>query len=192
MNEWKRSVNLTIENFEALADLIASYPSITRSTHFVFVPGPLDMTSNSVFPRRPLLSTLTARLKSKLPRVHFGSNPCRIKYFGQEIVIIRENLMARMLRNLVGVKPRVREEDLKRYVCSHFMRCISPSNMIVVGAIPAGPKSFTPFHSSSPTYRVHLRPHLAIVSFAHCGGCNIVEVRTRLNPAAGSASRPIR
>ena len=32
------------------------------------------------------------------------------------MVIFREDLMARMLRNLVGVKPNVREDDLKRYV----------------------------------------------------------------------------
>jgi len=45
-----------------------------------------------------------------------ASNPCRIRFFNQEIVIFRENIMARMLRNLVGVKPDVRNDDLKRYV----------------------------------------------------------------------------
>lgn len=64
--------------------------------------------------------------------------------------------------------------------------------MIVVGTIPAGPKSFTPLHASSPTYRVHVRSYVAIVSFAHCSPCIIVEVRIRLNPAAGDASRSIR
>lgn len=45
-----------------------------------------------------------------------ASNPCRIRFFNQEIVIFRENIMGRMLRNLVGVKPDVRNDDLKRYV----------------------------------------------------------------------------
>lgn len=106
-----------LEGFDSLADLIASYTLITRRTHFVFVPGPLDLTINSVLPRKPLLSSFTARLRAKIPKVHLASNPCRLKFFGQEIVVFREDVMARMLRNLVGVKPDARNEDLKRYVC---------------------------------------------------------------------------
>lgn len=105
-----------IDNFDMLADLIAAYPLINRSTHFVFVPGPLDITVNSTLPRKPLLSTLTTKLKNKIPKVHFATNPCRIKFFDQEIVIFREDLMARMLRNVVGVKPDVKSDDLKRFV----------------------------------------------------------------------------
>jgi DNA polymerase epsilon subunit 2 len=85
----------------------------------VFVPGPTDITGNSILPRRPLLSTFVSRLASKLPNVHFGTNPCRIKFFHQEVVIFRENLMAAMLRNVIGVKPDARGGDLKR-----FVRCL--------------------------------------------------------------------
>ena len=111
------------DNFDALADLIATYPLITRSTHFVFIPGPLDITVNSTFPRKPLLSTLTGRLKTRIPKVHFATNPCRIKFFNQEVVVFREDLLARMLRNVVGVKHDVKSEDLKR-----FVRCLWLSN----------------------------------------------------------------
>ncbi|CAL1700805.1 unnamed protein product [Somion occarium] len=111
-----REIRRYQESFDALADLTSSYPAIARYTHFVFVPGPLDITANSVLPRRPLLSTFVSRLKSRVPKVHFATNPCRLKFFDQEIVIFREDLMARMLRNLVGVKPDVRNDDLKRYL----------------------------------------------------------------------------
>lgn len=111
-----RLANNPAEHFDALADVIASYPLITRSTHFVMVPGPLDVTMNSVLPRRPLLSSFVSRMKSRIPNVHFATNPCRIKFFEQEIVVFREDLMSRMLRNLVGVKPDVKNDDLKRYV----------------------------------------------------------------------------
>lgn len=116
-----RDVQRYQENFDALADLIAAYPLITRSTHFVFIPGPLDITVNSTLPRRPLLSTLTGRLKSKVPKAHFATNPCRIKFFDQEVVVFREDLMARMLRNVVGVKPDVKSEDLKRYLVQSIL-----------------------------------------------------------------------
>ncbi len=109
-----------LEGFDSLADLIASYTLITRRTHFVFVPGPSDLTVNSVLPRKPLLASFTARLRSKIPNVHLASNPCRLKFFGQEIVVFRDDVMSRMLRNLVGVKPDARNEDLKRYVCVIF------------------------------------------------------------------------
>ena len=35
---------------------------------------------------------------------------------GQEIVIFRENMMGKLMRNLVGVKPDLESADLKRYV----------------------------------------------------------------------------
>ncbi|TDL29547.1 epsilon DNA polymerase [Rickenella mellea] len=104
------------ENFDRLADLISSYPAILQSTHFVFVPGPLDLTSNSILPQRPILSSFVSKFKSRVPKAHFMSNPCRIKFFHQEIVIFREDLMARMLRNLVGIKPDVDNDQLKRYL----------------------------------------------------------------------------
>lgn len=116
MEAWSLTFFSMSESFDALADLIASYSLITRSTHFVFVPGPLDMTVNSTLPRRPLLSTFLSRVKSKIPKMHLATNPCRIKFFHQEIVIFREDTMARMLRNTVGVKPDVRSDDLKRFV----------------------------------------------------------------------------
>ncbi|KIJ70051.1 hypothetical protein HYDPIDRAFT_104735 [Hydnomerulius pinastri MD-312] len=104
------------ENFDALAELIASYPQITRTTHFVFVPGPLDITSNVTLPKRPILSSFTSQLRAKIPKVHFASDPCRLKFFAQEIVIFREDTMARMLRNTLEVKPNVVGEDLRRYL----------------------------------------------------------------------------
>ncbi|KAH9844250.1 epsilon DNA polymerase [Rhodofomes roseus] len=109
------------DHMDNLADLIVAYPLIMRTTHFVFVPGPLDAAVNSALPRWPLMSSFIARLKSRIPKVHFGSNPCRIKFFEQEIVIFRENLMARMLRNLVGVKPNVHTDDLKRYLVQSIL-----------------------------------------------------------------------
>ncbi|EKM59210.1 uncharacterized protein PHACADRAFT_181204 [Phanerochaete carnosa HHB-10118-sp] len=111
-----REIRRYQDGFDSLAELIASYPVFTRQTHFILVPGPRDITVNSILPRKPIISSFTGKLKSKVPKLHLGSNPCRIKLCDQELVIFREDLMARMLRNLVGVKPDVREDDLKRYL----------------------------------------------------------------------------
>ncbi|KAL7421454.1 DNA-directed DNA polymerase epsilon, subunit B [Cryptotrichosporon argae] len=100
--------------FNALADLIASFPLLLES-HFVFVPGPLDPWSSATLPRPPLPPALTAAVARKVPRARFVSDPCRIKYFGLELVVCRDDLMARMLRGLVGVK-HGDEADMKRYL----------------------------------------------------------------------------
>ena len=115
-------ITASVDNFDALAELIASYPLISRTTHFILVPGPLDITINSMLPRRPILPSFVARMKNRVPNVKFATNPCRIKFFEQEIVIFREDLMSRMLRNLVGVKPDVKNDDLKRYVSTSNIR----------------------------------------------------------------------
>ncbi|KAK7060583.1 DNA-directed DNA polymerase epsilon, subunit B [Paramarasmius palmivorus] len=111
-----RDIQRYQENFDALADLIAAYPTITRTCHFVFVPGPLDITMNSTLPQRPLLSSFVSRLKSKITKAHFASNPCRIKFFDQEIVVFRDDCMSKMMRNLTGVKVDADSEDLQRYL----------------------------------------------------------------------------
>lgn len=74
--------------------------------HFIFVPGPSDPydVSNLLLPRRALPNSLIKDIKSKLPKVTFASNPCRILYKSQEIVVFREDLMSRMLRNIVSLK----------------------------------------------------------------------------------------
>lgn len=74
--------------------------------HFVFVPGPADPydVSNLILPRRPLPPSLIKAVNEKLPKVTFASNPCRITYKSQEIVVFRDDLMSRMLRNTVRLK----------------------------------------------------------------------------------------
>lgn len=144
--------------------MIAAYPTITRSTHFVFVPGPLDITVNSTLPRRPLLTTLTGKLKTKVPKAHFASNPCRMKFFDQEIVVFREDLMARMLRNVVGVKPEVQSDDLKRFVSYrtsstfyYSLTSLSWSNLSLIKATSVPLQStFNPFYQITTTAFVYI------------------------------------
>src|SRR5258706_170939 len=104
------------DNFTTLGDLIVSFPRVNHYSHFLFIPGPNDPWSSDLLPRRPIPSTFTQRLSNKIAHAVFGSNPCRIKFMGQEIVVFREDLMAKMVRNLVGVKPDLESADLKRYV----------------------------------------------------------------------------
>ena len=69
------------------------------------------------------MASLASRLKSKLPNVHLMSNPCRIMFCGQEIVVFRDDLMARVLRNCIMQKTEEEEVDLKKSVSDIIMRC---------------------------------------------------------------------
>ncbi|KGB76093.1 DNA polymerase epsilon subunit B [Cryptococcus deuterogattii 99/473] len=100
--------------FNSLGELLQSIP-LLHSSHFVFVPGPSDPWSSTTLPRPSLPSAFTTRLSNRIPNAKFVSNPCRLKYFGMEIVICREDLMGKMMRNLVVVKEG-EDMNMKRYL----------------------------------------------------------------------------
>uniref|UniRef100_A0A8C9STN0 DNA polymerase epsilon subunit n=1 Tax=Scleropages formosus TaxID=113540 RepID=A0A8C9STN0_SCLFO len=87
-------------SLKALADIICEYPSIHNS-RFVFVPGPEDPGPNAILPRPPLADHITEEFRQKVPFSVFTTNPCRIQYCTQEIVVIREDLVNKMCRNCI-------------------------------------------------------------------------------------------
>jgi len=113
----------------------------------------MDVALNSTLPRRPILSSFVTRLKTKIPNVHFGTNPCRIKFFDQEIVVFRDDSMSKMLRNVVGVgvKPDVSSDDLKRFVGPSLFIANSYPNSIIACAIHSRSSTFKPADYKHPT-----------------------------------------
>jgi len=87
-------------HFDSLCDLICKYRNIAEKSRFVFIPGPRDPSVGNVLPRRGLLPLLTRRLRQRL-NCSFPSNPCRIHWYTQEIVIFREDLQQKLRRNSV-------------------------------------------------------------------------------------------
>ncbi len=103
--------------FTALGDLLASFPTIVRTSHIILVPGPQDPFSTSLIPRPPLpeilVQPMLSRLRSLHGTVHLASNPCRISYFSQQIVVYRDDTMTRFLRNTVRIKDESQEQERK-------------------------------------------------------------------------------
>ena len=76
--------------------------SLTQAeSKFVFVPGPGDAGPAHVLPRPPLACSLTADLREALPNAVFASNPCRIRYGTQELVLFRDDVQQRMRRQVL-------------------------------------------------------------------------------------------
>lgn len=89
------------ENFKSLADLILRYPSLVKSSQFLFVPGPQDPGPGNLLPRPPIPSLLTSDLVSRVPTAKFCSNPVRIQFCTREIVVFREDILGKMCRHCV-------------------------------------------------------------------------------------------
>jgi hypothetical protein len=64
----------------------------------VFVPGPHDLTAGSMhcLPRPPLLQSVTQRLRERVHRATFASNPARLRYFGTETVLFRADILQKV------------------------------------------------------------------------------------------------
>jgi len=91
-------------HFARLGKLISEFPGLVKYSHFIFVPGPLDPGSANVYPRSPIPDTFSNALGENLPqsaRYTFTTNPCRIKFYTQEIVLFRDDIVSKMRRNCV-------------------------------------------------------------------------------------------
>ncbi|KAG0218106.1 DNA-directed DNA polymerase epsilon, subunit B [Mortierella sp. NVP41] len=89
------------DGFNTLAELIAEFETMATFSYFIFVPGPNDPWGASILPRPKVPDFYTAKIRSLVKRSIFASNPCRIKYCDQEIVIFREDILNRLLRNCI-------------------------------------------------------------------------------------------
>lgn len=103
--------------FATLAKLLSAFPSLLAKSQFLLIPGPTDPWTSGFIPQPGLPDILVQVLKDKIPNITFGSNPCRVRYFSQELVIFREDLMGRMMRNAVRLKETASETDLRKAVC---------------------------------------------------------------------------
>ncbi|XP_030070184.1 DNA polymerase epsilon subunit 2 [Microcaecilia unicolor] len=97
----KNHVKSLKESLKNLADIICEYPDIRERSRFVFVPGPEDPGPGFILPRPPLAENITEEFRQRVPFSMFTTNPCRIQYCSQEIVVFREDLVNKMCRNCV-------------------------------------------------------------------------------------------
>ena len=88
-------------SFSLLGDLICACPNISTRSKFVIVPGPEDPGLGEALPRSPIPPDFTSDLRKRVKNVHFTSNPSRLKFYTQEIVIFRENLLKKMQRHCI-------------------------------------------------------------------------------------------
>ncbi|KAK9277998.1 hypothetical protein L1049_027555 [Liquidambar formosana] len=86
-------------HFGKLGQIIGAHTRLKEHSRFLFIPGPDDAGPSTVLPRCALPKYLTEELQKHIPNAIFLSNPCRIKFYTQEIVFFRQDLLYRMRRS---------------------------------------------------------------------------------------------
>ncbi|KAK9168249.1 hypothetical protein Syun_000389 [Stephania yunnanensis] len=114
-NFCSRPCNLSFSSFSTLrsqfgklGEKIGSCPRLKEHSRFLFIPGPDDLGPSTVLPRRALPKYMVEELQMHVPNAIFASNPCRIKFYTQEIVVFRQDLLYRMRRSCL-VPPSTEE-----------------------------------------------------------------------------------
>ncbi|CCG84123.1 protein of unknown function [Taphrina deformans PYCC 5710] len=102
--------------WDNLAAVLQEFPKLCEYTRFVFVPGsndPWSLGGTSVLPRRAIPKTFVNRISRICKFVTYASNPSRLNYFTQEIVLCRDDMVERLRRNNITLKrpPLSVEED---------------------------------------------------------------------------------
>lgn len=101
--------------FKVLGEVLAEHPDLLGRSKFVFVPGPNDPAYPNVLPRPELPPFVqeglfqaegAKKVASALRKACvFATNPCRIQYCSQEIVVLREDVVSKVCRNCLYMPP---------------------------------------------------------------------------------------
>ncbi|XP_014270308.1 DNA polymerase epsilon subunit 2 [Halyomorpha halys] len=105
------------DGFKTLGELVSQWPSIAQNSKFIIIPGPTDSQAANILPRPELPETIVSGLKTSVKDVVLATNPCRIQYCTQEIVLVREDLVTKLCRNSVHFP------DMKD-IGSHFAKTL--------------------------------------------------------------------
>ncbi|SCU83614.1 LADA_0C12508g1_1 [Lachancea dasiensis] len=104
-------------NFDALALLLSNFERLINESTFVFVPGPNDpwtsmvsLGTTGIWPQRPISSKFAQRVSRVCKKVIWASNPARIVYLSQELVLVRDDMNGRFKRHNI-LFPAVIDEE---------------------------------------------------------------------------------
>lgn len=116
-----------------LAEVIDPYESIKQETDIVFVPSLDDPAAANILPRPPLPKCLWKDFQKKIPRSIFATNPCRLQYCTQQIVVCRADLVTKFCRNTIYFPQTGQLED---HVIEIFSGSILLTNRLFILSSP--------------------------------------------------------
>ncbi|KAJ7560741.1 hypothetical protein O6H91_04G143500 [Diphasiastrum complanatum] len=144
------------EQFNRLGSLIAAHPRINQESKFLFIPGPGDPGPASVLPRPPIPDYFAREVMKHVPNAIFSSNPCRVRYYSQEIVFFRQDLLYRMRRSCI-IPPS--EEETKDPF-EHLVATVTHQSHLCPLPLMTEPISWNYDHS----LRLYPTPHTIVLA----------------------------
>ena len=98
-------------------DIIELHRKLSHCGDFILrrwtllLPGPMEVGTGSVLPFRQLPDAFTKDLKRRVPKLQVASNPCRLRFFTQEILVFKEDLLKKIQKHALPVRMLVGNED---------------------------------------------------------------------------------
>lgn len=87
------------KKFQLIGETLGTCENLKRNTDIILVPSIEDPAAPNILPRPPLPEFLVSDLKKKYPRIILATNPVRLQYCTQQIVVCRADLVTKLCRN---------------------------------------------------------------------------------------------
>jgi len=99
--------------FRHLANIFTEFALHYPNTQYILVPSPEDPPPIIVLPRSPFHPSVTQAFKDAR-NVHFASNPCRLVFRDQNIVIFRNDMVEKLCRTAIHVPEDAKVDTLPK------------------------------------------------------------------------------
>lgn len=99
------------QKLNLLADILQQCPRLKEETDIILVPSLDDPSAAKILPRPPLPQSLCNDFIRKVPKTILATNPCRLQYCTQQIVICRADLVTKFCRNTIHFPTAGQLED---------------------------------------------------------------------------------
>lgn len=122
------------QHLNALGALANGCEQLKKQTELILIPSNEDPASPNIFPRSPIPKSLAAGLLKVWPRTRLATNPCRLQYCTQQIVVCRLDLMAKFCRNTLHFPPdtsKIEQHFARTLICQGHLAPIHPIAMPV-------------------------------------------------------------
>ncbi|XP_005178362.1 DNA polymerase epsilon subunit 2 [Musca domestica] len=121
-------------HLNALGALANGCEQLKKQTELILIPSSEDPAAPNIFPRSAIPKTLAAGLLKVWPRTRLATNPCRLQYCTQQIVVCRLDLMAKFCRNTLHFPPdtsKIEQHFARTLICQGHLTPIHPIAMPV-------------------------------------------------------------
>ncbi|KAK8792004.1 hypothetical protein WA158_005381 [Blastocystis sp. Blastoise] len=158
--------------FDSFSNIIQKYPEIAEKSRFIIIPGPHDVGNNNLIPQNRIPHFFTSKLEQVCKNITFTTNPCRIRYFTQEIVIFKDELIKKFRNNYL----KIYEEKDVDYIELLVKTIMEQSHLC---PLPANVSS--PIYKYDPFLRLFPLPDILVLADHHSGyirgfeDCNVVS-----------------